>query len=458
MTCAPFRGPLAVLVSLLPAFLGAPPAGAAAGPDTLADGTWVDRWTLRNGLEVSVRHVPEGNAVAVITAYRVGRNQDPGGREGLADLVGEVLLTAGAGDIPERSREELAGIRPRGWNLQITPRFTLTSEVASPAQFPGLLRQVATRMRGVTVTDSNLARALATVTRELGERYLGSPELTLYNQLRDVAQGVSDEDLVRRVSGRPLRNVTAAEVGERLRRLYVPANAVLALAGDLEGVDVRALVATLFEDIPAGTVLREPPEPRLKAGTRTLRRHGLDWPTGVVGILGPRIDDPLHPNFYLNALVMGRYCEKAWGPAPAPLQFRFRYPLFADPDLVQFFPPVAAGDTDPERLRTLLLEALGGLAGSIVDAEVFQELRLNHAWLLGGPMTPSLLNRIRLHSGTLHTLASTMAVHALWGSRGFWEEYLERFMDERATGGNRWTEHFSSPDQMVRLLLTPARR
>lgn len=445
---------LVVLALALPAARGR----AAAQPDTLADSTWVERWTLRNGLDVSVRHVPKASAVAAVVAYRVGRNMDPPGREGLADLLAELLLTAPAGDIPERTREEMSDLRPRGWNLQVTPRFSLVSELVPPERLAGLLRQVATRMRGVTVTDSVLARALRVTTRDLSDRYFGSPELVLFNQVRDLAAGVSDEASVRRASGRALRKVTAREAGERLRRLYVPANATLALAGNFEGVDLPPLVESLFAGIPSGTAVHEPPDPPLKASGRSIVRRGLREPLGVAGVIAPALGDSLSPSFYLNALLIGRYCEENWGPAPSPLPSRFRYPICADPQIVQFFPPVRPDETDADQLGVTLQDAVEALAGTVVDPDIFEELRVNHAWILGGPMTPSLRARMRDHPGTLHTLASTMAVRALWGSEAFWARYLARFMDPHIAGGERWADHFQSPTNIVRLLLTPPTR
>ncbi len=432
-------------------------ARAGAGPDTLSDSTWVDHWTLKNGLQVTVRHIPKCNGVAVIAAYRVGRNQNPKGREGLADVLCEVLLTAAAGDVPERSRGQMDDLRPLGWNLQVTPRFSLVSEVASVEQFPGVLRQMASRMRGVTVTDSTLAQARRTVSRDQGDRYLGSPDLTLLSQMRDLALGVTDEELIRRVAGRTIQDLTAPEVGDRLSRLYVPANAVLALAGNLAGVDLHALVGGLFEDIPGGVAQPEPPSPRLTAGARLLRRSSLAQPIGGVGIIAPAITDTLHANFYLNALMIGKYCEESWGPARPPLQFRFRYPVFADPQLVQFFPPVDPGETDADQLGVTFQDAIENLAVTVVSKESFDELRVNHQWIFGGPLTPSLLQRMRRHSGTLHTLASTLAVRAMWGSDEFWARYLKRFMDPHWAGGEKWTEYFQAPDHIVRLLIAPAK-
>jgi len=454
-----FLHPVAAAFALIVAC--GPPAFAAADPahpDTLADSTWVDRWTLKNGIDVNVRHIPSGNAVAVIVAYRVGRNLDPPGQEGLADLLAEVLLTAPAGDIPERSRQEMGDLRPRGWNLQVTPRFTLLSELAPPDRFPGLLRQVATRMRGVTVTDTGLAGSQRVVGRDLADRYLGTPQLMLIHQLHELAAGVSDEAILRRASGRTLQDVTVRGVSERLHELYVPANAVLAMAGNFQGVDLRSLVASLFEDIPAGTPVREPPRPVLKAGARTVRTPNLQYPVGIAGVISPALEDSLHPDFYFNALIIGRYCEQQWGKAPQPLPSRFRYPIMADPQLVEFFPPVGADETDADQLGVILQDAVEALSVSIVDPAILEELRINHVWILGGPMTPSLLARMREHTGTLHTLASTLAVRALWGSDDFWARYRARFMNPHGTRGERWGSYFQAPDHIVRLLMVPSRR
>jgi hypothetical protein len=445
----------AASVALALAAPGPRAALAGAMPDTLVDSTWVQRWTLRNGLDVTVRHIPNGSSVAAVVAYRVGRDQDPAGRDGMADLLAELVLTAPAGDIPERSREEMSDLRPRGWNLQVTPRFSLISELASPERFPGLLRQVATRVRGVTVTDSVLARARRVATRDLGERYFKSPEVVLFNRLRDVAAGADDETILRRASGRALKQVTVKEASERLKRLYVPANAVLALAGNFEGIDIRHLVESLFADIPRGTPVTEPPPTVLKAAVRSMHREGLTEPLGIAGVIAPAITDSLHPSFYLNALLIGRYCEENWGAAPSPLPGRFRYPIMADPQLAQFFPPVKPGETDADQLGITLQDAVEGLATSVVDPDIMKEIRVNHAWILGGPLTPSLRARMREHPGTLHTLASTMAVRALWGDDAFWDRYLARFMDPHAPGGDRWADYFQAPGNIVRLLLTP---
>ena len=459
MTPSRIRLGLGALALMALAALAPPAAFADARRDTLGDGTWTERWALKNGLEVTMRHVPNDTTVAVVVAYRVGRDQDPPGRDGMADLLAEVLQTAPSGGVPERTRPKTADPRPRSWNLQVAARFSLISELGPHARLPDLLRQTATRVRGVTVTDSLLRRSLRTVTRDMGERYLGSPELTLMNQVRDVAAGVSDEMLVRRAGGRAIQNVTAREAADRLGRLYVPANAVLALAGNLEGVDLRPLVTGLFEDIPGGVAVPEPPPAPLKAASRTIARPGLTQPLGVVSVIAPALDDPLHPSFYLSVLVIGRMCDLRWGAAPPPLPGRSRYPMFADPRFVQFFPPVQRHETDADQLGVTLQTAVQDIVKLNLDPESVEDLRDKHAWVLGGQMTPRILEHVSGDAAALHTLASTIAVRALWGSEEFWAHYRERFLDPDAVDAEQWVTYFETTgNRLVRLLLTPPKR
>jgi len=174
--------PLALPLVLLLVLPGARPTLAA--PTLLADSTYADRWTLPNGLEVVTREVPGAPDVSVSWGYRFGLDNDPADKPGLASLLAEVGYAAAAGDIPERTREEMESLRPGGWSLKVTRRQTLFSETAKPGQLAGVLRQVATRMRGVTVTDSGLKRARATVRRLMGEKYFGSVDQMLHWQVR----------------------------------------------------------------------------------------------------------------------------------------------------------------------------------------------------------------------------------------------------------------------------------
>jgi hypothetical protein len=434
-----------------------PAARAAFAPDTLSDSTWVARWTLANGLDVTVRHVPGTASVATILAWRVGRDHDPRGRDGLAELAAEALFTGATRLSPERTRGQMETIRPLGWNLQVTPTYSLISEMASREKFPVVLREMAARLEGVTVTDSLLVRARRTTVSELAQKYLVAHDLVLYNRLRDVSLEIPDDLVMQRISGRSLAPVRAAELRDRLKRLYVPANAVLAIAGDVSDVDVPRLVASLFESIPGGTKVAPPPPAALKATKRVIERDQLRSAVGVAGVIAPALTDSLSADFYLSSLLIGQFCMDNWGPAER-LPTRFKYSILADPQIAHFFPPVDPRENDPDQVGVALQDAVERMRGVIVPETSYEELRINHQWILGGPITPGLRMRMRIHAGTLYTLAHTMAVHAAWGDKAFWDRYLARFLSPRVTRGWVWWEYFQSPDKIVRLLLVPAAR
>ena len=131
----------------------------ADGPTPLRDSTVADHWKLANGLTVVTRHIPRALGVAITVAYPTGSDGDPAGRPGLTRLAAEVEMMAPAGDVPERTREEMESLRPLGWSIKVGRRSVQLAEVATREQFPGVLRQMATRMRGVTVNPGAVTTA-----------------------------------------------------------------------------------------------------------------------------------------------------------------------------------------------------------------------------------------------------------------------------------------------------------
>ena len=88
-----------------------------AAAETLSDGTKVEHWIMPNGLRVVTRHVPDAHISVVTLCYRLGTLEDPEKQEGLADLCGQVAITARAGDVPQRQLAEIDQVRPSGWSV-----------------------------------------------------------------------------------------------------------------------------------------------------------------------------------------------------------------------------------------------------------------------------------------------------------------------------------------------------
>jgi hypothetical protein len=417
--------------------------------EILADSSVVERWTLPNGLRVTTRHVPKLRAVAVTVAYRVGTDDDPPGRAGLAQVTGELGFTAATADAPDRNREELDSQRPLGWGYPVNRRITLFTEIAAVERFPGVLSQVASRMKGVQVTPEGLRAAIATVQREIAERET-RPELSLTYNLREIALGRTNEQIALRGSGEEIAKLGLEEVQERLRHVYVPANASLGLVGDLRRVDVRRLVDNLFASIPPGTPLPVTELPRLQPVSRVVARPGGS--VGAIGVIAPALDDSLHPTFYASTLLLGSHVNNGWqvrGQDPEP---RFQYPLFDEPDLPRFYPPLDPSTHDPAALTKRFLEAGQALSTMIIPKETYEEVKKNALWVLGGPMTEAQLSMIRRESGALMMLATSQATRALLGGDAFWDRYRRRLDALEARDLGAWDTWYHEPSHQVRLL------
>ncbi|HEY6867223.1 MAG TPA: hypothetical protein VI792_08200 [Candidatus Eisenbacteria bacterium] len=453
MTPGPSRR-LAPAIALLLAGLAAAAAPAAAAPRMLPDSTWAESWQLSNGLRVVTLDIPRASAVAITVGYPFGGDADPPGRPGLAQLMAEVEMMGPAGDVPERNRTEMESLRPLGWSLKVNPRSTQLSELATPEQFPGALRQVAQRLRGVSVPEDVLKTALASVHRDRGQDFLGPLDQALYYQVRAYAAGADPSGVVGLAAAKPLDAVSARELEERIHATFVPAGAVLALAGNLGGLNLHALVDGLFSAIPAGTPPALPKPPAFHPSLHTVERADVDRPIGTIAVQAPALTDSLHPQFFLCMLIVGEWCHQSW-PVSRQVSTRFRYSILDEPDLVRFVPDTERDSTQARVLRGELMGSLADLLGlAIMNAE-YDRYRTSVIWLLGGAMTPRLLAQVRTDGPSLNNVCSGLAARELTGGEAFWSRYRARFLDRREPGLSAWSRYLVQPEHQVGLLFTP---
>ncbi len=450
--------PRAVLAASLLLLVSSGAGAALAAPVQLPDSTLVDRWTLPNGLDVVTREVPGASAISVTWAYRYGLDYDTANEPALALLLAQVAFTAAAGDVPERTPEEMESLRPEGWNLKVNRRQTFFTETARPEQLAGVLRQVATRMRGITVSEPVLSRARAAVRSQLRETYLGSPEQMLYWQAGACARGLDESAIAAFVAARGLDRETPASVQQAIARVFAPANGVLVLAGDLHGLDYRTALAEEFGSLPAGARLAEPPAAELDSSNQVRTGTDVARPIGVLAVGAPALSDSLQPAFYMAMLVLGTQAKETWGPSDLPSGTRFQYSVLDDPDIVRFYPPIPpAPRPRPAALSAPFASLVDEAASLTVPLDVYEEYRHNLIWLLGGPMGRGIGAAVRRDPAALNLLCVTSASRALWGSESFWATYRRRFSSAQRAEPGFWAEWLKNPAHQARLLLLPRR-
>jgi hypothetical protein len=436
----------------------APAAAVAGGLDTLSDGTTVGHWSLDNGLRVIARSIPGAPVVAITVAYPFGSDDDPPGRSGLALAMCQLGFLAPAGDLPQRSRAELDERRPEGWSFTATRRATMFSEIAPVPRFPAILREVATRMRGVTVSHEALRKAVEDAHHDTEQQVHGASTASLYWLAREVALGRGEADIPRQAAGRDLDRMTVAEAQDLLRQRFVPANAVLSLAGDLSGLDLHALVQNLFADIPAGSQVGSPAADSLRPAARVVRLGPPGPARAVVGIIAPALSDTLHPYFYFGLTMLASQFDQQWRKKgdPPGREF-FHYAPFDEPDLARLFPPLESKDATPAGLTRVLNNAVDSVDRLLFSDESYEQVRRLLLGSLGGPLDEVSRTRSRVDRPMLYVMARSMAARELLGGERFWARYRRTIERMPAGGISRWVDYIAERTHQVRVVVAPAK-
>jgi zinc protease len=249
--------------------------------------------TLDNGLRVVVAPDRSAPVVGVAVLYDVGIRSEPEGRTGFAHLF-EHLMFQGSASLEKL--EHFRYVQSSGGTFNGSTHFDYTNyfeALPSNALERGLFLE-ADRMLAPRITEENLANQLAVVKEEIrvnvmNRPYGGFPWLVLPAVLFDTFANSHNgyggfEDL---------ESATVDDARDFFRRYYAPANAVLAVAGDLDVDETLGLVEKHFGPITKRARPKRPNfgEPPL-TGERRATHDDQHAPIPAVAI-GYRVPDPV---------------------------------------------------------------------------------------------------------------------------------------------------------------------
>lgn len=226
----------------------------AAGGLSLADGGQtldMDHYWLDNGLEVILVRDTTAPTVAVDIWFRVGSANDPAGKSGFAHLF-EHLMFEGSPHVPSGTMDQLLERVGGSSNAYVNTDYTAYYDTVPSHQLPLALWIEADRLGGLNVTQESLDNQRAIVIEELQRSYDNRPYGSAVKALITVPY--SYEPYKRPAIGN-IAEVNSAQIGDVFdfhRRYYLPNNATLVVAGDINLEATRALIETLFAPIPRG--------------------------------------------------------------------------------------------------------------------------------------------------------------------------------------------------------------
>lgn len=235
-------------------------SAAAAGPE---------QFTLPNGLTVIVQPDKRAPTAVHMLWVRTGAMDEVDGTSGVAHALEHMMFKGTPSVPPGEFSRRVAALGGRE-NAFTTRDYTGYYQQIPADKLADVMKLEADRFARNQWPDAEFRKEIEVVKEERRLRTEDSPRSMLYETLNAVAFMASPYR--RPVVGwmSDLDAMTPDDVRDFHRRWYVPANAALVVAGDVDVAQVRRLAETYYGVIPAGAVPER--KPRLEPEQVGLRR------------------------------------------------------------------------------------------------------------------------------------------------------------------------------------------
>ncbi|MCL1464338.1 M16 family metallopeptidase [Argonema galeatum] len=236
-------------------------------------------YTLSNGLRVVLAKDDTAPVVAVNLWYRVGAANDPPKRSGFAHLF-EHIMFGGSANVGKGEFDAYLQAIGGDSNASTNPDYTDYWQILPANQLPLALWLESDRMASLNITQEAFDTERQVVIQEFNERVLNPPYGRTNNLYLTTTplRGYLPYERPMIGSIEDLNAATLEEAKAFHRKYYIPNNATLVIAGDIDFEQTKALVQAYFGDIPPGEpavpILKQYPLPAQFPVTKTDRKTG----------------------------------------------------------------------------------------------------------------------------------------------------------------------------------------
>lgn len=259
-----------------------------------------DRFTLENGLRVIVHRDENTPMVAVNVLYDVGARDEEESRTGFAHLF-EHLMFGGSANIPEYDEPlQMAGGENNAYTTNDLTNYYL--------QLPKENLETAfwlesDRMNELAFGEKSLDVQRKVVCEEFKENYINKPYGSAWEVLRELTYKKHPYKWM--TIGKELKHIEEAQLDDVKNffyKHYRPANAILAVAGNVTTEEVKELAEKWFGSIPSGErYVRDIPQEPEQTEART-QVFKADVPLNAV-YKAWHIGGRLSPEYYAADLI-----------------------------------------------------------------------------------------------------------------------------------------------------------
>jgi zinc protease len=233
--------------------------------------TPIEQFSLANGLRVVLNEDHSVPVVSVAVYYDVGSRNEREGRTGFAHLF-EHMMFQGSENVPKAAHFQYISNAGGTMNGTTSSERTNYFETLPANQLPLALWLESDRMRALAVTQENLDNQREAVKEEKRLRYDNQPYVNGFLRLFEMSFKNPANAHSTIGSMEDLDAATVDDVREFFRIYYAPNNAVLAIAGDFDQAETRALIEKYFSTIPSQP---EPPPVDVREPTEVAAREDV---------------------------------------------------------------------------------------------------------------------------------------------------------------------------------------
>ena len=247
------------------------------------------RFTLSNGMTLIVRPDRRAPTVAHMLWVRVGAMDEVSGTSGVAHVLEHMLFKGTPSLAPGEFSRRMAALGARE-NAFTSQDNTAYHQQLPSNQLEAVMRLEADRFANNQWADDEFIRELAVVKEERRQRTEESPRARMFEAFS--AMSFQAHPYRRPIIGwmSDLDAMTPQDARDFYRRWYVPANAAVVIAGDVDVAQVKALAEKIYGAIPVRAVpARKPQEEPEQSGPRRMEyRAAADQALVVLGYKVPR--------------------------------------------------------------------------------------------------------------------------------------------------------------------------
>ena len=238
-------------------------------------GTTVSQFTLPNGLTVIVKPDRRAPTAVHMLWVRVGAMDEVDGTSGVAHVLEHMMFKGTASLRPGEFSRQVAALGGRE-NAFTARDYTGYYQQIPAHRLEDVMKLEADRFAHNRWDDAEFAKEIEVVKEERRLRTDDSPRAQLYESLNAAVFVASPYR--RPIVGwmNDLDAMTPADVREFYRHWYVPANAALVVAGDVDLAQVRAWAEKYYGPVAARAVPAR--KPRLEPAQIGMRRIDLKAP------------------------------------------------------------------------------------------------------------------------------------------------------------------------------------